>query len=117
MDHAGSILISPYVTSRSAIFDAASKLADIRGESVYLFEVGKRPGTIVDRQEVSSLRPTRPAVIPTPPYKRTSTESGREIVRAMVAPWLEDPPPPRKKTSAELSREIAEAMAAWIDRD
>lgn len=114
MDHAGSILISPYVTSRSEIFDAASKLADIRGESVYLFEVGKRPGTIIDRQEVSSLRPTRPAV----PYKRTSTESGRKIVRAMVAPWLEDPPPPRKKTSAELSREIAEAMAApWINRD
>lgn len=116
MDHAGSILISPYVTSRSEIFDAASKLADIRGESVYLFEVGKRPSTIIDRQEVSLLRPTRPAVIPTPPYKRT--ESGREIVRAMVAPWLEDPPPPRKKTSAELNREIAEAMAApWIDRD
>lgn len=107
-DSAGNILILPHFSSASDIFEAAAKLADTKGESVYLFEVGRRlPHTAMGRKKVEPLRRS------TPVPRKTSAQ----VVEAMAHPWRDDSGT-RHKTSAQLSREVAEAMARpWRDEE
>jgi hypothetical protein len=60
-DEAGNTLIDPSATSKGSIHEAAARLAERRGESVYVFEVGEdSDGTriVVDREEI--MPPTEP---------------------------------------------------------
>lgn len=60
-DEAGNTLIDPSATTKGAARVAAARLAEVRGESVYVFEVGEdNDGThiVVNREEVR--RPNEP---------------------------------------------------------
>lgn len=65
-DEAGNVLIEPSATTKSSTRTAAARLANDRGESVYMFEVGKdSDGTsiVVAREELRPQTPITPSHI------------------------------------------------------
>ena len=88
-NEAGNTLIWPHVTTKGVVRDAAKRLAEKRGESVYIFEVGEdKDGTsiVVDRTEVSptAARSRHHAT------KKSPSQLQRDIDE-VLGRWEEDP--------------------------
>lgn len=81
-DETGHVLLEPRTATKASMRDAAKRLAEQRGTSVYLFEVGEDPsdGTqiIVDREEVQPRSPVHGAT-----KKKSSAQLKREIAAVL----------------------------------